>query len=396
MTLREGGLDWNEQQRLIRDSITSKVSLERTLAKRGLTYDDLRYKSGTDERAAWLKTRGFYPRPRCGNGVKLVSFFSGCGGMDLGFEAAGYESVACIDNNTLFCNTLRLNRPKWNVIGPPTAKGDVTGHSTLRKELSKTIDANFSGIFIGGPPCQPFSIASNQRYTKGGPNFKRIGFEHDAYGNLLFDYLWFVRRFHPRAFVVENVTGLRDVDGGQQTRLALSQMSKEGYECSVKILNAADYGVPQSRTRLFIVGSLDKPFIFPSPSSQRTACMQALGQPLDGAKNHVTRAHEAETIARYQMLDLGQREDLGRVDRLDPALPAKTVIAGGMKGGGRSHLHPLIPRTLSVRECARLQTFPDNFEFQGAIGRQFTQVGNAVPPLLAYRLGLAIAAQLFT
>ena len=83
----------------------------------------------------------------------------------------------------------------------------------------------------------------------------------------------------------------------------------------------------------------------------------------------------------------GKRETLGRVDRLDPTLPSKTVIAGGTRGGGRSHLHPEIPRTLSVRECARLQSFPDDFVFCGSPARQFTQVGNAVPPVLAAQLG---------
>jgi len=89
-------------------------------------------------------------------------------------------------------------------------------------------------------------------------------------------------------------------------------------------------------------------------------------------------------------LDFGERDHLGRVDRLDPRIPSKTVIAGGTKGGGRSHLHPHVPRTLTVRECARLQTFPDDFLFQGPVARQFTQVGNAVPPVLAAQLAIAI------
>ena len=86
---------------------------------------------------------------------------------------------------------------------------------------------------------------------------------------------------------------------------------------------------------------------------------------------------------RYARLGYGERDHLGRVDRLNPAAPAKTVIAGGAKGGGRSHLHPEVPRTLSVRECARLQTFPDDYRFTGSTARQFTQVGNAVPPVFA-------------
>ena len=94
-------------------------------------------------------------------------------------------------------------------------------------------------------------------------------------------------------------------------------------------------------------------------------------------------------------LPFGGRDKLGRVDRLDPTKPSKTVIAGGTKGGGRSHLHPYYPRTLSVRECARLQTFPEKYEFTGSVARQFTQVGNAVPPLLAYKLGLALKESLY-
>ena len=94
-------------------------------------------------------------------------------------------------------------------------------------------------------------------------------------------------------------------------------------------------------------------------------------------------------------LDYGKRDKLGRVDRLDPFRPSKTIIAGGTGGGGRSHLHPFIPRTMSVRECARLQTFPDAYRFTGPVARQFTQVGNAVPPILAYEMACAIYASIY-
>jgi DNA (cytosine-5)-methyltransferase 1 len=113
------------------------------------------------------------------------------------------------------------------------------------------------------------------------------------------------------------------------------------------------------------------------------------------ALNNETRDHKAESILRYMKLDYGQRDQLGRVDRLDPALPSKTVIAGGTKGGGRSHLHPEIPRTLSVRESARLQTFPEDFVFLGPTARQFTQVGNAVPPVLAAQIGISVLNSYF-
>lgn len=128
----------------------------------------------------------------------------------------------------------------------------------------------------------------------------------------------------------------------------------------------------------------------PVPNETVTPCGPALARPLTGCANHITREHTAQSVARYMVLDYGSRDRLGRVDRLNPLQPSKTVIAGGTKGGGRSHLHPIHPRTLLVRECARLQTFPDWYEFTGATARQFTQVGNAVPPLLAYRLACEI------
>ena len=95
------------------------------------------------------------------------------------------------------------------------------------------------------------------------------------------------------------------------------------------------------------------------------------------------------------VLDFGKRDKLGRVDRLDPMKPSKTIIAGGTGGGGRSHLHPFIPRTMSVRECARLQTFPDDYVFTGPVARQFTQCGNAVPPVLAYEMASAIYRSIY-
>lgn len=132
------------------------------------------------------------------------------------------------------------------------------------------------------------------------------------------------------------------------------------------------------------------PIELPQLNDTVTPCGSVFLRSLEGAKNHITREHTAKSIMRYMDLQYGGRDKLGRVDRLDPRLPSKTVIAGGTKGGGRSHLHPFSPRTLSVRECARLQTFPDNYTFTGANARQFTQVGNAVPPLLAYKLAMAI------
>ena len=327
-----------------------------------------------------------------GEPAPMVSFFAGCGGMDLGLEAVGYRHVAAFEINELFCKTLRRNRPDWNVFGPPTHSGDVSRFDDIAEALAPLVQAPFEGLFVGGPPCQPFSIAANQRFAKTDDNFKRVGFSHEKNGNLLFDFLRLIIEFKPKAFVIENVPGLRDIDDGAQLATAVAQLRANGYRVEEPfVLNAARYGVPQRRFRLFIVGSRrNAPFRHPLHYAENISAGSVLSGGARNLPNNETREHKAESILRYMRLDYGQRDQLGRVDRLDPSLPSKTVIAGGTKGGGRSHLHPEIPRTLSVRECARLQTFPDDYIFVGASARQFTQVGNAVPPALAAQIGRSI------
>ncbi|MGZ3758088.1 MAG: DNA cytosine methyltransferase [Mucilaginibacter sp.] len=361
------------------------------LLKEGWSYHDLIYEN------SYTKSYNDTPEPILDNfrsldrSEKIVSFFSGCGGMDLGFEAAGYEHLAAFEFNDLCCKTLRRNRPEWNVFGPPIHSGDVSKFEEIAQALSPIIGSSFDGVFIGGPPCQPFSIASNQRFSKSDDNFKRVGFSHQKNGNLLFDYIRLIIEFRPKAFVIENVPGLRDIDNGAQVADAIKQLNNAGYNVTEPfVLNAAHYDIPQQRLRLFIIGTRGSGvFKQPAPSLKRVSVGSVLNN-TNGLHNNETREHKAESVLRYMRLNYGQRDQLGRVDRLDPSRPSKTVIAGGTKGGGRSHLHPEVPRTLSVRECARIQTFPDDYVFVGPSARQFTQVGNAVPPALAAQIAHCI------
>ena len=334
---------------------------------------------------------------RPSNGIPFVSFFSGCGGIDLGFEAAGFAHIAAFDIDARSCKTLRANRPDWNVFGPPTSSGDVSDVIELRTVLDKLIAPEFNGVFVGGPPCQPFSVAAAQRFNKSGENYKRMGFKREGTGDLLFDYVRLIEHYRPTCFLLENVLGLRDLDGGVQLGRAIERLEAAGYLVEEpKIIDAADFGVPQHRERLFVVGTRNtRRFVFPLPSNELIGCGSVLPRNQGNAPNSETRSHRPSSVLRYSQLDYGERDPLGRVDRLDPCLPSKTVIAGGVSGGGRSHLHPEIPRTLSVRECARLQTFPDDYVFVGPIGRQFTQVGNAVPPVLAAQIACSMAASVF-
>jgi DNA (cytosine-5)-methyltransferase 1 len=389
-----GALDavYNQQSVLIDQAEKLGASLDDVLSKAGLRYDDLIYKDAYSKRWSGNRHTVLGEFDERAGAPKVVSFFTGCGGMDLGFEAVGFEHVAAFEFNELFCKTLRRNRPNWSIYGPPTHSGDVSKFDEISASLQNHLKGDFDGVFVGGPPCQPFSIAANQRFAKWGENFKRVGFAHDRNGNLLFDYVRLIVEFRPKVFLIENVPGLRDIDGGEQLSEAITILSDAGYNVEEPIvLNAADYGIAQQRQRLFVVGTRGtKKFIRPAVSNDRVGCASVLTDVPETVANHETRSHQSGSIKRYRTLAYGARDQLGRVDRLNPELPSKTVIAGGLNGGGRSHLHPEIPRTLSVRECARLQSFPDDYVFVGPTARQFTQVGNAVPPVLAARIGLAI------
>lgn len=388
----------NKQIKLIKESIDSNVAFSEVLTSNGWTYDDLLYEEFERPKVESTQYRPLSDFKLKQNNIPVVSFFSGAGGLDLGFEAAGFSHLALVEKVELFCNTLRKNRPDLKVIGPPLGAGDVSKTDEMVEILSPLVGSNqFEGVFIGGPPCQPFSIASNQRYNKSGENFKRTGFSHKTNGNLLFDYVELIKKFRPASFLIENVPGLLDVDGGEQLQKAYSDLESCGYSLHEPlVLLAAEHNVPQNRTRLFIIGNrMGKGFTPPQMTGHQMNCSAVFDLPYTDIDNHVTRNHSAESIARYMKLPYSGRDQLGRVDRLDPMLPSKTVIAGGTAGGGRSHLHPFIPRTISVRECARIQTFPDDYIFTGPVARQFTQVGNAVPPVLAAQLAKAILYSFF-
>lgn len=387
----------SEQLRLLSRATRSATPLSEVLEVAGWTFDDLIYRQSNSSKWRGRKPKLLSEFECLKAGPPVVSFFAGCGGMDLGLEAVGFRHVAAFEINELFCKTLRKNRPSWSVVGPPLHAGDVSDFAGIVQILTNKISIPFEGLFVGGPPCQPFSIAANQRFAKWGENFKRTGFSHEKNGNLLFDFVRLICEFKPKAFVIENVPGLRDIDNGDQLAAAIYQLNACGYNVEKPfIVDAANYGVPQQRLRLFLIGSrAARSFQYPSPCSEPIGCGSVLTSKIRKLPNSETREHQAESIRRYMELSYGQRDQLGRVDRLVPPLPSKTVIAGGSGGGGRSHLHPEIPRTLSVRECARLQTFPDDYIFVGPTARQFTQVGNAVPPVLAAQIGRSIIDSYF-
>lgn len=335
--------------------------------------------------------------------LRNISLFAGCGGIDLGLKWAGIETIAAVELKEYAAQSLRANSPKTYVFGPPYSDGDVRNiTATMIREAT-----NYYGeidLLSGGPPCQPFSIAAGQRFGKDDERYKRLGNENKEFGDLLPEYVRLVQELQPRVFLLENVEGLLAWNEGEYLRVSLAPLLDEYTISAPKIIDAADYGVPQRRKRLILIGTRvtnKSPELPPATNGEDslflhpyTTVLQALNGIIEGMENHEIRQHKPETIARYERLNYGERDKKGRVDRLHPHQPSKTIIAGGDKGGGRSHLHPILPRTLSPRECARLQTFPDDYIFLGSTARQFTQIGNAVPPLLAYKIGRYIVEEL--
>lgn len=380
-------LTYNEQIKLLNEAKAKSVPFDEILISHGYSYNSLVYSDERDFKD--YKFPNFTPideRMPVAHDIPCVSFFSGAGGLDLGFKYAGFNNVLDIEINEMFCDTLKKNG------APKVLNEDIHNVDKVISELEYNgIAKNFNGVFHGGPPCQSFSIAANQRFSKEGSNFKRTGFQHKEYGNLLFCYAKLISYFKPEVFLIENVEGLLSIDGGAQVNKLCQTLSGEGYKIPVpRVIDASDYGVPQKRLRTIIVGSRKKTFKYPEIRYKKIPAGSVLAKPVLDPDSNIPRQHKEGSVRRYMVLGFGDRDKLGRVDRIDPTLPSKTIIAGGTNGGGRSHLHPFIPRTMTVRECARLQTFPDDYVFTGSMARQFTQVGNAVPPILAYEIASAL------
>lgn len=319
--------------------------------------------------------------------LKHLSLFAGCGGIDLGFRWAGIETIAGVEIKQFACDTLKKNHPAIKVFGSPECEGDVRQFNA--DVLQEMIGDTEIDIISGGPPCQPFSVAAAQRFYKDDERYKRKGDKDDEKGNLLPEYIRIINEIRPKVFVIENVAALISWNDGKFLSESLKALDSDYVYSIPCAVHAHLFGVPQYRERMIIIGTRvkDKLPLFNDDTIKLDKVFtveDALREFPDKPLNHQLRAHTQETIERYSRLKFGERDHKGRVDRLDPNLPAKTVIAGGENGGGRSHLHPYLPRTTSPRECARFQTFPDDFELCGTMSRQFTQVGNAVPPLLAY------------
>jgi DNA (cytosine-5)-methyltransferase 1 len=330
----------------------------------------------------------------------LVELFAGAGGMAIGMEKAGLDSILLNEIDKHACATLRKNRPEWNVV-----EGDISEVSF--KEFKGQVD-----VLTGGFPCQAFSYAG-----------KKLGFE-DTRGTLFFEFARAVKETKPKIIVAENVRGLLKHDGGRTLETICSSIDELGYALvPPTVLKAVFYQVPQKRERLLLVAirkdlakklkKIDSGFKWPSPYKRimtmkdalkkgalfKTDVPESIGQLYPKKKEKVLKkvpeggywrdlpiALQKEYMQKSFYLGGGKT---GMARRLAWDEPSLTLTCSPAQKQ-TERCHPDETRPLTVREYARIQTFPDEWAFEGPMTAQYKQIGNAVPVNLAYAVGRSL------
>jgi DNA (cytosine-5)-methyltransferase 1 len=352
-----------------------------------------------------------------------VDLFAGAGGMTLGFEQAGFDILASVEIDPIHCAIHKFNFPFWTVICKSVEE-------TTGKEIrnSSQIANQEIDVVFGGPPCQGFSLMGKRSFD-------------DPRNSLVFHFIRLVVELQPKFFVLENVKGITVGKHKEFIAEIINQFTESGYQidANYQVLNAANYGVPQNRERLFLLGAredLELPkypekMIFPNLKSptvwdalqdlpvienypelyQQDWILTEFSNPsnyakklrnLEIAKNNYSykrqydltlltsslrSKHSPESMERFASTPHGKIESISRFHKLDPDGLCNTLRAGtpSNKGAFTSPrpIHPFIPRCITVREAARLHSYPDWFRFHPTKWHGFRQIGNSVPPLLA-------------
>jgi DNA (cytosine-5)-methyltransferase 1 len=370
--------------------------------------------------------------------LTTIDLFSGCGGMSLGFQMAGFRSILAsdIDENCekTFCR---------NFIGTPFLCKDIS--LIQKEEIDIILKGQTPDVIIGGPPCQGFSLANKNR--------NKIA--EDPRNKLFYHFVKFINWYSPKAFVMENVKGLLSMQNGSVIKTIINEftIAGRGYNVRTQILRASDYGVPQMRERVIIIGirkdlNIIPSYPVPTCSNPITVDMAisdlppiASGEGVEQmfyavepqneyqklmrkdssfVMNHISMKHTQRLIERFKAIKPGQSlidvwETHGAVKRGQPSekssikfaqnnqrlfgdKPAPTIAASFQS----NFIHPHLNRNFTAREGARLQSFPDNFIFEGMRTKmswekglsQYQQIGNAVPVLLAYAIAKNLALQI--
>ena len=326
--------------------------------------------------------------------MKCIELFAGAGGLALGIEKAGFDTIGLIEFNKPAAETLKKNRPEWNVICD-----DIANISCLDLEEYFSIKKGELDLLSGGAPCQAFSYAG-----------KRLGLE-DTRGTLFYHYAIFLQKLQPKMFLFENVRGLLTHDGGKTYQTIRTVFEEAGYSIQYKVLNAWDYGVAQKRERLITIGirndlSDSITFEYPVPHEYKPVLRDVLQNVPESLGTRYSAKKEAifalvppggywrdipEDIAKEYMKSCWYMEGgrTGILRRLSMDEPSLTVLTSPSQKQ-TDRCHPLEPRPFTVRENARCQSFPDEWEFCGTVGEQYKQVGNAVPVNLSFDIAKQI------
>lgn len=372
------------------------------------------------------------------SGPPVVSLFSGAGGLDLGLEHSGFSTHACVEWERYACEVLRTNQGADQgadqgvdfVVRDESTGGtyllqskflerdvrSVSGAEILREAGLRRGEA---ALLAGGPPCVTFSVAG-----------RREGLAAET-GRLFEDYVRLLRAVRPDGLIYENVKGLMSAVGseghpGGAFAEVSAAIAAEGYALTWRVVNAADYGVPQMRERVIILGRRGKTApSFPEPTHADPERLDldsvgiepwatvedAIGDLPPAAPagsrerpmpNHVARRHSPEVQASFAETPQGQRNQRYKRDRLRWDRPSKVIRAqgklkangSGQKNSSHQPIHPVENRQLTPRECARIQTFPDWYWLPDTFVNAYRVLGDAVPPLLAERLGRHMLAEL--
>lgn len=327
-----------------------------------------------------------------------IELFAGAGGLALGVEKAGFNTLGLIEYDKDAADTLKKNRPNWNVIND-----DIANISCLDLEKYFSIKKGGLDLLSGGAPCQAFSYAG-----------KRLGLE-DARGTLFYHYALFLEKLQPKMFLFENVRGLLTHDHGKTYSTMLDIFTSAGYTIDKQVLNAWNYGVPQKRERLITIGIRNDlvgktEYRFPKAHSYKPVlrdvlldCPDGPGVPYGEKKRKIFELVPAggywrdidPAIAKEYMKSCWDMEGgrTGILRRMSLDEPSLTVLTSPSQKQ-TERCHPLEARPFTVRENARCQTFPDDWEFCGNVSAQYKQVGNAVPVNLAYDIAREIVHSL--
>jgi DNA (cytosine-5)-methyltransferase 1 len=355
---------------------------------------------------------------------RVVSLFSGVGGLDIGFESTGaFEVALSVDWSDYCVKTLEGNKAKRHKIKAGSvapwleelprrpkavtllkntviSQGDLSEASgdDLRKLYAGPID-----VVMGGPPCQPFSVRNRMR--------DRGLLDKQGRGNLVFSFMRLVGELKPRTFLFENVMGLERDEHGDLIEQLVTYAEKElGYKTVTNKIVASGYGVPQDRRRILIIGTQVGLLYMPPKETHGqknlwdtgdrlpsvTVGEALAGLPSPGSEhappNHKAPKHTEEMIKRFATVAPGKQDPVRKKIRLHPNYPCPAIFSGSDTGGGLADLHPTENRALTPRECARLQGIPDYWElFSNRTGEMYKMVANAVPPPLGAAFAVSLA-----